>query len=163
MGTPGPNYDFKIRRDNKKIKKFPWAPCLWVGRRLEPILKYISKISEKHSWTLKLGFFSLCCICGYLYALFYQLWSGNKKHEEILKNRKIRKPFPYAMHFIAEFSNYDTSYIYIYKGRIRDNFLDDYDKNVPRYMIRYYHVRKFTDISSNNILVTCIIIILFEL
>ena len=28
-------------------KKFQWTPCLWVGRRLEPILGYISKFDGK--------------------------------------------------------------------------------------------------------------------
>ena len=28
-------------------KKFPWVPHLWVGRLLEPILVYVSKIDKK--------------------------------------------------------------------------------------------------------------------
>ena len=37
----GQNFDFKIRRDHEKY--FLWEPRLWVGRRYEPNLGYISK------------------------------------------------------------------------------------------------------------------------
>ena len=37
--------DSKIRRDHQK--NFLWASRLWVGRRKEPILGYVSKNDEK--------------------------------------------------------------------------------------------------------------------
>ena len=43
----GQNFDFKIRRDQGK--NFLWAPRLWVGRRQEPILGYVSKIDRKNN------------------------------------------------------------------------------------------------------------------
>ena len=39
------NVDFKIRRDHQK--HFLWASRLWVGRRKEPILGYVSKNYER--------------------------------------------------------------------------------------------------------------------
>ena len=41
FGNVWPKFWFKIRRDNGK--NFLWAPSLWVGRRQEPILGFISK------------------------------------------------------------------------------------------------------------------------
>ena len=40
-----PKFVFEIRRDHRK--NFPWAPRLWVGRRWEAILGYISKNRRK--------------------------------------------------------------------------------------------------------------------
>ena len=41
-GTFWQNFDFKIRRDH--CRTVLWEPCLWVGRRCEPILGYISNV-----------------------------------------------------------------------------------------------------------------------
>ena len=40
-------FDFNLRRDHQK--KFLWASRLWVGRRKEPILGYVSKNDEKNN------------------------------------------------------------------------------------------------------------------
>ena len=40
-------FDFNFRRDQQK--NFLWASRLWVGRRKEPILGYVSKNDEKNN------------------------------------------------------------------------------------------------------------------
>ena len=47
MASFSKTFDFNFRRDHQK--KISWALRLWVGRRKEPILGYISKIYEKEN------------------------------------------------------------------------------------------------------------------
>ena len=47
------NFDFKIRRDHQKKKKFLWASRLYVGRRKEPILDCEPKKKKLGSKGLK--------------------------------------------------------------------------------------------------------------
>ena len=45
MASFSKTFDFNLRREHQK--NFLWASRLWVGRRKEPILGYVSKNDEK--------------------------------------------------------------------------------------------------------------------
>ena len=47
MATLTKNFNFSLRRDYQKKKKFLWASHLWVGRWKEPIFGYVPKNNEK--------------------------------------------------------------------------------------------------------------------